>query len=87
MQPTQWLVVVADTGDVQATRRDGWQSACDAPLDGMWSPAQSCTLADPQVFDDCLAGEDPCAFESCPGPDDVVRALLVDCIDMPASCP
>jgi hypothetical protein len=85
-QATDWVVVVDATGAVQATNDHGSQGECTSPLTGIWGAAQSCELADPQVFDELLAADDPCAPLGAPS-EELLEAAFVGCIETPAICP
>jgi len=82
-QLVSWRLVVDGNGDAQATYVHLFDIACAT---GIWQPARACRLADPQVFTDCLVVEGSC-IEICFPDQFSLTGWLVDCVDMPASCP
>ena len=74
-----WVLLVEADGTVRATVIDEYEIFCAA---GLWQPARTCSLADPQVFDDCLQ---TCS-EGCYPETSALLGWLVDCVDEPAIC-
>lgn len=58
---------------------DEYEILCAA---GLWQSARTCSLADPQVFDDCLQT----CTKDCYPETSVLAPWLVDCVDEPAVC-
>jgi hypothetical protein len=82
-QLTDWLLVIDDDGAAQATFAEQYSIVC---ANGIWQPARTCGLGDPQLFADCLALEKGCA-DTCFPDQFSLAGWLVDCVDMAASCP
>lgn len=77
-----WVLVVEAGGHVRATSVQSYDSFCTT---GIWSPAVTCMLAEPQVFDECLALTKGCADACFPG-QSTLAGWLLDCTLEPASC-
>ncbi|HWB80241.1 MAG TPA: hypothetical protein VG755_34985 [Nannocystaceae bacterium] len=73
------VLLVSPDGSVRATVIHEYDLFCAAQL---WQPARTCSLADPQLFDDCVTS---CAKDCYPEPT-ALTPWLVDCVDEPAVC-
>lgn len=76
-----WLLVVELDGSVRATYVELYGFSCTSAI---WQPARTCQLAEPQLFDDCIASP---AGANCEANTSSFAPWLLDCVDAPASCP
>jgi hypothetical protein len=81
-ETVDWVLLVEPDGSVRATFDEVLNIACTPAI---WQPARICQLADPQVFDDCIAANDSCV-QPCTPDLSTLEGWLVDCVDAPASC-
>jgi hypothetical protein len=81
---TTFRLLVAADATVQVSRRMQWLTGCPSPLDGLWRPARTCTLAGTELFAGCADADVPPA--ACSPDPFTLAGWIDDCVDAPLTC-
>jgi hypothetical protein len=79
---TDWLLLVSEEGTAQALSRSWGGFPCPTSLHGTWTHSRSCELASSEYFAECESSPDSCTPSATS-----LDPWLVDCVDVPATCP
>jgi hypothetical protein len=81
---TRFRMLVAVDGSVQVSRQMQYLIGCPSPLNGLWSPTQTCELASPRLFGECAAAERLTA--ECEADSTTLAGWISNCVEQPLVC-